>query len=322
MKKVYFFAVALFATSTLFSQNDTLTFESYDLNGNDFYNGDDGNGAIVIGDYTLSNYYDATYFYWGGFAISKVQDNTTPGYGNQYASFGNGGANGSSQYAVYYDGTIELSSLKSLKSVQVTNTTYAALSMRDGDPYAKQFGSINGPDGNPDGTNGADWFLLQIIPLDENDVIVGDTINYYLADFRFSDNSQDYILDTWETINLNDVVAKKLTFKLTSSDVGAFGMNTPAYFALDNLVTAPNYAGINETLVSNVQLFPNPASDKVRIVTNTVSELELINTVGQIVKTATVDGSLTLDVSTLPAGMYSVVLNSSTEKSVHKLVIQ
>ena len=33
--------------------------------------------------------------------------------------------------------------------------------------------------------------------------------------------------------------AVTLSFGLTSSDVGAFGMNTPAYFAIDNLHVVP-----------------------------------------------------------------------------------
>ena len=34
-------------------------------------------------------------------------------------------------------------------------------------------------------------------------------------------------------------MARQLTFTLESSDNGPFGMNTPAYFALDNLTVVP-----------------------------------------------------------------------------------
>ncbi|HMO36139.1 MAG TPA: DUF4465 domain-containing protein, partial [Gemmatales bacterium] len=42
------------------------------------------------------------------------------------------------------------------------------------------------------------------------------------------------------TVDLSGLGAgtSALTFELTSSDVGPFGMNTPAYFAMDNLVVA------------------------------------------------------------------------------------
>lgn len=324
MKKVYFFAVALTATTTLFSQDgiDSVSFESYNLNGNDYYNGDDENGNILIGDFTLSNSYNTQWDSWSGFAISKVQDNTTAGFGNQYASYTNGGANGSSQYGIWYDGgTIEFNQLRVVHSLQITNTTYAALSMRDGDQYSKQFGSANGPDGQPDGTNGEDWLLLQIIPLNENDELVGDTIDFYLADYRFANNNDDYIVDTWETITFNNLVAKKLKFLLSSSDNGQWGMNTPGYFAIDNVAASPT-VGLDAIKQLEATIYPNPASSEFTVVTTEDAEMEVFNIFGQVVKTATINGSLTLDVSNLPAGVYSVVLNTSTKKSVHKLVVQ
>lgn len=323
MKKVYFFAVALFATSTVFAQNDTLTFEQYDLGSNSYYNGADDAGDITIGNYTLSNNYNTQYGYMeNGFAISKVQDITTAGFTNQYASYANGGANNSEKYGVCYSGEITFSSLRKIKSLMVTNTTYAGLSMRDGDSFGKQFGSPNNAAGTPDGTNGEDWFLLQIIPLDENNQVVGDTVDFYLADFRFADNNQDYILNTWETVQMNDVLAKKLTFKLSSSDVGQYGMNTPAYFALDNLVTAPNDASVKSVANAVVSIYPNPANEVLNIVTNEATSIEILNAVGQVVKTAHVNGKSTLNVSELPTGVYYVSMNSTAGKSIQKVVIK
>src|SRR5690606_12561840 len=107
-------------------------------------------------------------------------------------------------------------------------------------------GSVNGADGNPDGTNGEDFFLLKIVALDDQDQPTGDTVEFYLADYRFSDDNQDYIVDTWETIDFQpELTGRKLKFFLSSSDNGDFGMNTPAYFALDNLVSSP-VAGLTE----------------------------------------------------------------------------
>ncbi|MCO5260106.1 MAG: DUF4465 domain-containing protein [Crocinitomicaceae bacterium] len=323
MKKVYFFAVALFATTSIFSQNDTLTFESYDLGTNDYYNGADGAGNIVIGNYTLSNNYNTTYGYMeSGFAISKVQDITTAGYTNQYASYANGGANGSTKYAVSFSGEITFSTPRKVKSLMATNTTYAALSMKDGDTYAKQFGSPNDANGNPDGTNGNDWFKLQIIPLDETDNLVGDTVEFYLADFRFSNDADDYIVNTWKKIEMNDIVAKKLTFKLSSSDVGTYGMNTPAYFALDNLVTAPNDASVQSNTISSVSIYPNPANSILTIVTNEPTSIDLINAVGQVVKSTSSNGKTTLTVSELPTGVYYVSMSNNSGKSIQKVVIK
>ena len=118
-------------------------------------------------------------------------------------------------------------------SVEITNTTWAALVMLTGDPngFAKQFG---GPSGND-----PDFFRLTITGLDDTDTAVG-AVEFYLADYRFTDNSQDFVIDQWTTVDLTSLAgATKLSFGLESSDTGPFGMNTPAYFALDNLVLVP-----------------------------------------------------------------------------------
>lgn len=324
MKKVYFFTLALAATTTVFSQDgtDTLTFESYDLGSQDYYNGSDEAGDIVIGNFTLSNSYNTSWGSWSGFAVSKVQDITTAGFGNQYASFANGGAAGSSQYGMWYSGgTIEFNTAKVLKSVQITNATYAGISMRDGDQFAKQFGSVNNAEGTPDGTNGEDWFLLQIVPLDENDALVGDTIDFYLADYRFANDNEDYIVDGWATIDLGNVTAKKLAFVLSSSDNGEWGMNTPGYFALDNLV-ANNSLGIETLNQLNAVVYPNPAQGQFTVATSEATEMELLNAVGQVVRTAAVNGTTTINVNGLPAGIYHVALKAVSGASVQKIVIQ
>ena len=63
------------------------------------------------------------------------------------------------------------------------------------------------------------------------------TVEFYLADFRFSDNSQDYIVDTWTSVDISSLGAvNQLTFKFESSDNGTFGMNTPAYVCIDDIV--------------------------------------------------------------------------------------
>ena len=61
-------------------------------------------------------------------------------------------------------------------------------------------------------------------------------VEFALADYRFEDSASDYIVDQWTRVDLSSLVgARKLQFGLESSDVGEFGMNTPAYFALDQV---------------------------------------------------------------------------------------
>ena len=68
------------------------------------------------------------------------------------------------------------------------------------------------------------------------DGIITDDIEFYLADFRFDDNSQDYIIDTWTAVDLSILgQVKTIEFSVSSSDTGDYGINTPTYFAIDGI---------------------------------------------------------------------------------------
>lgn len=169
---------------------------------------------------------------WSGWTYSNQTDVTTASFTNQYSAFAGSGAGGSANYAVAYLGTpvISFASPVAAQGVYITNTTYTALSMRDGDAFAKKFGGVTG--------NDADFLTLTITGFDSSAQSTG-SVNVNLADYRFSDNSQDYLLSQWAFVDLTSLgVVSSLGFTMTSSDVGDFGMNTPAYFALDNLSVA------------------------------------------------------------------------------------
>ncbi|MCW5623505.1 MAG: DUF4465 domain-containing protein [Burkholderiales bacterium] len=102
--------------------------------------------------------------------------------------------------------------------------------MLNGDFFAKAFGGASGDD--------PDWFALTITGHDAAGDATG-TVDFHLADYRFADNSLDYVVTDWTLVDLSALgTVSSLTFSLSSSDVGDFGMNTPAYFALDNLSVA------------------------------------------------------------------------------------
>ena len=127
--------------------------------------------------------------------------------------------------------TITFASERTLDGGYFTNTTYAALSMLNGDAFAKQFGGASGDD--------PDWLLLTVAGYDAAGAPSG-SIEVTLADYRFADNALDYVLADWLWVDLSDLgSAESLDFVLSGSDVGDFGLNTPAYFALDGLRAVP-----------------------------------------------------------------------------------
>ncbi|NEQ75264.1 MAG: DUF4465 domain-containing protein [Okeania sp. SIO2C9] len=209
-------------------------FEDLTLGPEEFYNGSDGAGGFTSQDAFFNNSFNSTFGSWSGWSYSNTSDTTTPGFMNQYSAFTGTGFGGTGNYGVAFtfnpgDAMIELPDGYSVDSVRITNTTYAVLSMLNGDQFAKKFGGVSG--------NDPDFFLLTINGLDDSNTSVG-SVEFYLADYRFADNSQDFIVDDWSLVDLSPLnAATKLSFGLTSSDNHPqFGLNTPAYFALDNLI--------------------------------------------------------------------------------------
>ncbi|MEM7810200.1 MAG: DUF4465 domain-containing protein [Planctomycetota bacterium] len=208
-------------------------------------------GTFASGGVEFSNAYTPAFGSWRGFSVSNVTNTTTPGPGNDGAAFTGGGAAGpggtapGTNYAVAFGSSapsidandaVALAALPTIflgpglspVSMLVTNTTYAALSMLNGDAFAKQFG---GPTGNE-----PDFFTLSIYGIDANGVPLANSVDFALADYTFADNSEDFIVDSWTEVDLTSLAgAETLHFGFTSSDVGAFGINTPVYVAIDDL---------------------------------------------------------------------------------------
>lgn len=199
-------------------------------------------GQFTSGGASFPNTYDNEYGSWSGWAYSNVVDTTTDGYGNQYAAIAGGGIRGGTTtsggtltpgaiYAVAYGApsayspapTITLATPGEVLSADITNTTYAYLSMLNGNDYpAKQFG--------PD-----DWFLLTISAFNAAGQPTGTPVDFYLA-------QNGTIVNNWTNVSLASLGdnVKTLQFDLTSSDNDPlYGMNTPAYFALADLTVAP-----------------------------------------------------------------------------------
>ncbi len=242
-KYLYPFAVILFLCHTLFSQQ-AATFEEFNLPPNSYWNGQNSTLGTFPGNfsdsiyrfpntYTRADYGTGLMELWSGFAISRMKNDSTGDISNQYSAITGEGANGSLAYAVFYNpgkDTIQLTKKAKLSSVQITNSTYAYFTMKNGSLFSKKFGGETG--------NDPDWFLLSITGI--KDGVRKDTLEFYLADFRDSDNTKDTIISTWQNLDLSVLdTVDMLEISLSSSDTGLWGMNTPAYFCLDD------FAGTN-----------------------------------------------------------------------------
>lgn len=246
-KKLFLLTGVLVAMSTMCSCSDDS--DNYEVLNIDFEGVSLGSGTYVnnlvyrTDDATFSNNFvhDDVYNYdsWDGFSYScegnnELTDITT----GQYAVYNAGGkittnaGHDSNKFAVAFVGTytgnyptITFDEPVKIVSFYLNNTAYAVSSMSNGDSFAKKFAE-------------GDWFKLIIkgyaTASDTNPIY---TKEVYLADYRNSDQSKWTMLKTWTLYDGlgAELPVEKLVFDLASSDTGAYGMNTPAYFALDDL---------------------------------------------------------------------------------------
>jgi hypothetical protein len=308
MKKMLL-AVSVFCIQYTQAQT-VVTFDDLTLSPNSHWDGSDSTLGFTSNGVYFENSYDFDWDYWsGGFIYSNTTDVTTAGYLNDFSAYAGTGGNGSANYAVNYGGTgINFGTEKIVSSIQLTNTTYSALSMLNGDSFGKVFGSVNNAQGNPDGTNGEDWFRLLIIGKDAQSIST-DTVIFYLADYRFSNNSQDYIVNTWQTVDLSSLgEIQFLEFELQSSDEGGFGINTPAYFALDNITYGT--ASLNELSLLNQEVYPNPTSGKLTL-KSANGTIKVFASSGEVVLEKTTDGIQEIDLSNMQSGIYFIETSST-----------
>jgi hypothetical protein len=328
MKKIYFSICTVFTALTLNAQQ-TIGFENVNLSPESFNNGLSGSGGFIENGVVFSNEYNVSGDYVTGFSVSNISDVTTSGIINQYSAYTGAGFN-SENYGIFtYDGTISFAGQGvDLDSFKITNSTYAALSMKDGDPagtyaFAKQFGSINNAKGNPDGTNGSDYFRVWIIAYREDGSKIDSTV-FYLADYRFTDNNQDYIVNTWKNVDLTFLkeTVYKLSFKFESSDNSVYFdiayPNTPSYFALDDLVISKSI-GLKESKLTNISIYPNPIQNELTI-SGENGLIELVDLTGKILISKEHFNYTVLNVSGLSSGSYILKLTSKNGTLIQKLV--
>jgi hypothetical protein len=72
--------------------------------------------------------------------------------------------------------------------------------------------------------------------------------NFFWPTSGYEDPEDDYILKEWEWLDLTSLgLVTSLNFALESSDVGEYGMNTPAYFCIDDFTGAlPSFSSPKE----------------------------------------------------------------------------
>lgn len=227
MKKIYVMIVVT-ALSCATMNAQVATFEDLGLAAESYWDGSDESAIFTSGDYSfINNFMDwGGYTSWDGFAYSTMTSTRYETLSDQYNSCVGHGADDSQTYAVVYYSSYMGTEPTVIQKVAepfeamgcyVTNAAYAYTSMLNGDDYSKKFGED-------------DWFLLTATGYLNNQA--GQQAEFYLA-------KDGTIVSDWQYFDLSALgTVDEIHFTLSSSDTGAWGMNTPAYFCMDNFGAA------------------------------------------------------------------------------------
>lgn len=205
--------------------------------------GNEMHGSFVSGSYSFSNAYNLSYGSWSGFAYSNSTARDFLTMADQYNSVTGGGYNSSENFAVAFSsGTVDVLNSEegdTIAGCYVTNSAYTLNTILNGDSYARKFETGD--------------YLKIIFTGKRADSTETSSVEYYLADYRSNNPALHTYADTWEWVDLSSlgkVVSVKFT--IDGSDSSAWGLNTPAYFCLDNFGYKPSYIidGIGSTAVN------------------------------------------------------------------------
>jgi hypothetical protein len=335
MRKIaLLFAVAVLCTAAARAQT-VATFETLSLaHADTFYTNYTASGTDVGFNNGLARFkcvYDTSWggFWEQGFAYSNMTDSVTSGFTNQYAAKTGIGHAGSDKYAVAYcyNPTTFQNNTKIMltgaamghpvKGFFVTNNTYAYNSMRDGDMFARKF-------------HNGDWFKLMVRGY-YNGILKPDSLGFYLANFLQPDSNDNYIVNTWEWLNLEPLgKVDSLLFTLSSTDNSSFGMNTPAYFCVDDFTTyetfdttTPPPTALQEQTGAVLKMYPNPAKNVlyVDVADNSAERIVISNIAGSVLKSINTPAIHNeINTADLAPGIYQVQVLAHGKMAIMRFV--
>ena len=319
------FVMITVISASLATGQTIIDLENFELGKDTFENGSDLSGGFHSGSIFLPNIFNTDFNAWAGWAISSMTDTMTPGFDNQYSCIAGTGADSSATYAVgyFFDPVviqIRDTQPNEIKGIMINNATYPYFSMRDGDGFAKKFGGASGSD--------PDYFLLTIKSFKDGQ-LSSESVDFYLADFRSENNSEDYIIKDWTYVDLSNFgIIDSLQFSLSSSDVGIFGMNTPSYFCIDNISLSPAESTALISTRQNqprISIYPNPVQDQLNITQEEVRNLDvrLFDLNGKLlIKSSMMQNHLGINVTNLPRGMHTLVVKAENGSSETKNILK
>ena len=229
MRKCLLLSLALIMATFAMAQ-EPASFEDVPLGSGGIWQPPVGENEMPSGGWIFTN--STQYGYWGGFTASNRTDLNQTGLDAQYTAVTGCGYDGSTQYAVAYTMGVQTDvyatdgQLHTVTGCYVTNNLWTYQDILQGGYGELPYGGSTG--------NDPDWFKVTATGKNASGQTVG-TLDFYLADYRFANNEEDYVLNTWEWFDLSPLGnVATISFSLSSSRGSGYNMITPAYFCMDD----------------------------------------------------------------------------------------
>lgn len=173
---------------------------------------------------------------------------------------------------------------------------------------------------------------INTLGIDISDV----NVNYHIYSMNWSPNQITFLVDgvgfyTYNPSDKNDSnwPFYEDQFILLNLAMGGNAGTVDSNFTQTSMIvdyvrvyqSAPLSAGADLNLDSTLQLYPNPATEKIHITANVaLSKLALYDVYGKLILTKE-NNTKSLDVSRLNSGVYFLEVYSNTEKAVKKVIV-
>lgn len=264
-------------------------------------------GSFISSQEFMFSHVSSSPAYYNGFIASiSATILESANFDDQFGCMARGGVagEGTPYLVAYWDTYAESVSIEKSCEVSISspyhavgfyvcNNPYVYYTIQKGNGFARRFEQ-------------GDWLKLITHGVDEAGKEIGMT-EYYLADYR-SENIDEWILNnSWEWVDLS-LLGKvaSIYFTMESSDMGEYGMKTPAYFCLDKLTVLTVPSSVEEPVATKAKTYYDRTDGVLRVESLQPVEIAVYNMGGSLMTKQVVVGSASLDVNSYPSGIYVV----------------
>ncbi|MDL2257121.1 DUF4465 domain-containing protein [Bacteroidales bacterium OttesenSCG-928-I14] len=303
-------ACVMFAVNVYAEELKVATFEDLSLEPESWWNGSSEEVGFKSGDFffeTVFSDWGGGITSWSGCAYSNVTatdfvDLAT----SEFNSVVGKGVEGSDNFAVVYyseyDGPVQISLQEkaNIKGVFITNTAYTAKTIREGNGFAKAFEQGD---------------FLKIVFADEDN----NKVEYFLADYMAENSEYHFVVDSWQWLDLSSLaITSKLQITMESSQVDQFGIQTPAYFCMDNLRAEKARPDAICNNLSEEKVYFSSGIIYLEKLQNDC-QVNIYSSTGLLIYTESCHNNSTIDINNYPFGLYLVEIVSDNGRTVHKV---